>query len=558
MCADEEEIATDDTNCEDTVVQDVEAPERKRNALVPTADQINMAKEHYERLLTHLTKISDTRYRVNEGFAPNMRIAADLWVNPAIEKLLLEELLQASQHIKLDTSKNKKKESQMGGFIPALEQLANVAALPGVIRCLAMPDVHSGYGFCIGNVAAFDMSDPESIVSPGGVGFDINCGVRLIKTNLEEGDVDDETREKLCQSLFDHIPVGVGQDGVISITPEDIESILKNGIDWAIENGYATPEDKIFCEENGKMDMAAPNKVSAKAKKRGLSQIGTLGGGNHYAEIQVVDEIYDQFAAEVMGIELGQICIMIHTGSRGLGHQVATDALKKMDKAMDRDGIILNDRQLSCARIQSEEGQSYLGAMAAAANYAWVNRSCITYLARRAFEKVFGRTAQEMEMKLVYDVCHNIAKIENHVVDGVEKQLLVHRKGSTRAFPPYHRMIPEPYREMGQPALIGGTMGTSSYILVGTANGMIETCGSTCHGAGRALSRNASRKILDHKEVLRKMKEKKIAIRVASPNLVTEEAPESYKDVTDVVDTCHDADISRKVVKLRPIAVIKG
>lgn len=557
MCADDEEHPTDDTHCEDdgnNLAGD--ETETHRNVPTPSAEQIHLAREHYEHLLTYLTKISATKYRVNIGFVPNMKIPADVIVNPELEKLLLDELHQASQHITLDTSKNRKKMTQMGGFIPALQQLANVAALPGVIKCMAMPDVHSGYGFCIGNVAAFDMNDPESIVSPGGVGFDINCGVRLIRTNLKESDVDDEKREELCQALFDHIPVGVGQDGVISVTPDDIESILKDGIDWAVDNGYATPEDKIFCEERGKMDIAVPGKVSAKAKKRGLSQIGTLGGGNHYAEVQVVDGIFDEDAARQMGIELGQICVMIHTGSRGLGHQVATDALKKMDKCMRRDGISLNDRQLSCARISSNEGKSYLGAMAAAANYAWVNRSCITYLTRRAFEKVFGKTSDEMEMKLVYDVCHNIAKIEKHIVDGVEKQLLVHRKGSTRAFPPFHPT--NPYRNIGQPALIGGTMGTFSYIVVGTAFGMEETCGSTCHGAGRALSRNASRKVLDHKEVLKSMKEKKISIRVASPNLVTEEAPESYKNVSDVVDTCHDANISRKVVRLRPIAVIKG
>lgn len=559
MCVDDEEHPTDETNCEDDGNKAVaDETEGHRNVPTPSTEQIQLAREHYEQLLTYLSKISETKYRVNIGFVPNMRIPADVIVNPELEKLLLDELHQASQHITLDTSKNRKKMTQMGGFIPALQQLANVAALPGILKCMAMPDVHSGYGFCIGNVAAFDMNDPESIVSPGGVGFDINCGVRLIRTNLKESDVDDEKREELCQTLFDHIPVGVGQDGVISITPDDIESILKDGIDWAVDNGYATPDDRIFCEENGKMDMAIPSKVSAKAKKRGLSQIGTLGGGNHYAEVQVVDEIYDDEAARVMGIEHGQICIMVHTGSRGLGHQVATDALKNMDKSMRRDGISLNDRQLSCARISSREGKSYLGAMAAAANYAWVNRSCITYLTRRAFEKVFGKTADEMEMKLVYDVCHNIAKVENHIIDGIEKQLLVHRKGSTRAFPPNHPMIPEAYRNTGQPALIGGTMGTCSYILVGTAFGMEETCGSTCHGAGRALSRNASRKMLDHREVLKNMKDKKISIRVASPNLVTEEAPESYKNVSDVVDTCHDADISRKIVRLRPIAVIKG
>jgi tRNA-splicing ligase RtcB len=508
----------------------------------------------FEEELQFLEKLSHTKYRVNIGFVPNMIIPADVIVNQTLEEILLEELQDncCSGH---GTHQRKKD----GGFIPALKQMANVAALPGIVKCLAMPDVHSGYGFCIGNVAAFDMEDEEAVISPGGVGFDINCGVRLLRTNLMEDDVRGEVRERIAQAMFDHIPVGVGTSGVIPVRDKDIDDILEKGIDWAIDNGYAWQEDKEHCEESGRMMTANKNCVSSKAKKRGLHQIGTLGGGNHYAEVQVVDEIYNDEAARSMGIKtVGQVCVMIHTGSRGLGHQVATDALQKMDKAMHRDGIKLNDRQLSCARINSKEGQDYLAAMSAAANYAWVNRSCITYLTRRAFQKVFDKTPEELDMHLVYDVCHNVAKIEKHVVDGTEKTLLVHRKGSTRAFPPKHPMIPEAYRDIGQPALIGGTMGTCSYILVGTEKGMSETFGSTCHGAGRALSRNASRKQLDHKQVLGYLKDNHISIRVASPKLVTEEAPESYKDVSEVVDTCHDAGISYKAVKLRPIAVIKG
>mmetsp|Transcript_10132 Transcript_10132/g.20254 ORF Transcript_10132/g.20254 Transcript_10132/m.20254 type:complete len:308 (-) Transcript_10132:291-1214(-) len=307
------------------------------------------------------------------------------------------------------------------------------------------------------------------------------------------------------------------------------------------------------------MMTADPTKVSKRAKKRGLTQLGTLGAGNHYAEVQVVDEIYDESAASRMGIaKIGQVCIMIHSGSRGLGHQVATDALVTMERAMARDKIVLNDRQLSCARINSTEGQDYLKAMSAAANYAWVNRSCMTYLARRAFSKVFKKSPEEMDMHLIYDVCHNIAKVERHEVDSVVKTLLVHRKGSTRAFPPHHPLIPVDYQFTGQPVLIGGTMGTCSYVLVGTEKGMTETFGSTCHGAGRALSRNASRRKLHYEEVLAHLKSRGISIRVASPKLVTEEAPESYKDVINVVDTCQNAGISRKVVKLRPIAVVKG
>jgi len=441
-----------------------------------------------------------------------------------------------------------------------LRQVSNVAALPGIVKAsLAMPDVHSGYGFCIGNVAAFDMDDPEAVISPGGVGFDINCGVRLIRTNLMETDVEGDVRERLAQSLFDHIPVGVGTKGVIPANAKDLDEVLLSGIDWALKQGYAWPEDKEHCEENGRMMTADPTKVSKRAKKRGLTQLGTLGAGNHYAEVQVVEEVYDEAAAARMGIgKVGQVCVMIHSGSRGLGHQVATDALVSMEKAMARDGIVLNDRQLSCARINSQEGKDYLVAMSAAANFAWVNRSCMTYLARRAFAKVFDRTPEDMDMHLVYDVSHNIAKVERHEVEGVVKSLLVHRKGSTRAFPPHHPLIPIDYQFTGQPVLIGGTMGTCSYVLAGTEEGMRETFGSTCHGAGRALSRSASRRKLNYQEVLDFLKERGISIRVASPKLVTEEAPESYKDVVDVVDTCQEAGISRKVVKLRPIAVVKG
>jgi len=304
---------------------------------------------------------------------------------------------------------------------------------------------------------------------------------------------------------------------------------------------------------------ADPTKVSQRAKKRGLPQLGTLGAGNHYLEVQVVDEIYDKWAASKMGIERkGQVCVLIHSGSRGLGHQVATDALQLMEKAIAAEHIDLNDRQLACARIHSAEGQDYLASMAAAANYAWVNRQSMTFLTRQAFAKAFNSTPDDLDMHVIYDVSHNIAKVEEHMVDGQVKQLLVHRKGSTRAFPPHHPLIPVDYQFTGQPVLIGGTMGTCSYCLTGTEKGMLETFGSTCHGAGRALSRNKSRNNISYQDVLDSLAKKGISIRVASPKLVMEEAPESYKDVTQVVDTCHEAGISNKCFKLRPIAVIKG
>ncbi|XP_074645372.1 RNA-splicing ligase RtcB homolog isoform X2 [Tubulanus polymorphus] len=407
-------------------------------------------------------------------------------------------------------------------------------------------------------MAAFDMGDPKAVVSPGGVGFDINCGVRLLRTNLFEKDIL-PVKEQLAQTLFNHIPVGVGSKGIIPMTARDLEEALEMGMDWSLREGYAWAEDKEHCEEYGRMLQADPSKVSSRAKKRGLPQLGTLGAGNHYAEIQVVEEIYDYYAASKMGIEEpGQVCVMIHSGSRGFGHQVATDALVAMEKAMKRDNIVVNDRQLACASIQSKEGQDYLKSMAAAANFAWVNRSTMTFLSRQSFAKMFQTTPDDLDMHVIYDTSHNIAKVEEHMVDGKLKTLLVHRKGSTRAFPPHHPLIPVDYQLTGQPVLIGGTMGTCSYVLTGTELGMQQTFGSTCHGAGRALSRAKSRRNLDYTNVLEALEAKGISIRVASPKLVMEEAPESYKNVTDVVDTCHAAGISKKCIKLRPVAVIKG
>ncbi|GAB4820541.1 hypothetical protein N2152v2_007587 [Parachlorella kessleri] len=476
-----------------------------------------------------------------------MRVPGTFYVNNRLKDLLFEELQTYCQR------------GDHGGFLPAVKQIANVAGLPGIVKqSIALPDVHSGYGFAIGNVAAFNMADPEAVVAPGGIGFDINCGVRLIRTNLTEKDVVD-VKEQLAQALFDHIPVGVGSQGIIPTTARDLEEALEMGMDWSLREGYSWAEDKEHCEEYGRMLNADPTKVSQRAKKRGLPQMGTLGAGNHYAEIQVVDEVFDKVAARKMGIDQqGQVVVMIHSGSRGLGHQVATDALVAMERAMARDGIQVNDRQLACARINSQEGQDYLTAMACAANYAWVNRSSMTFLCRQAFAKIFQSTPDDLDMHVVYDVSHNIAKVEEHLVDGKLQSLLVHRKGSTRAFPPHHPLIPVDYQLTGQPVLIGGTMGTCSYVLTGTEKGMAETFGSTCHGAGRARSRNNSRHKLDYQQVLDALKTKGISIRVASPKLVMEEAPESYKDVSEVVDTCHNAGVSKKCVKLRPIAVVKG
>ncbi|GMH63209.1 hypothetical protein TrLO_g13819 [Triparma laevis f. longispina] len=501
----------------------------------------------YEEHMKYIKKLTPNSWQILPGFVPGMRVPGIFYVNERLEQLMLSELQQSCDG------------TGIGGFIPACSQIANVAALPGIVKSsIAMPDVHSGYGFSIGNVAAFDMNDKDAIVSPGGVGFDINCGVRLLRTNLFEKDIEG-VKENLAQSLFDHIPVGVGSKGVIPTSPSDLDSALELGMDWSLREGYAWAEDKEHVEEYGRMLQADPRKVSKRAKKRGLPQLGTLGAGNHYCEIQIVDEVHDQKAANRMGIGArGQVVVMIHSGSRGLGHQVATDSLVEMERAMARDGIVVNDRQLACAKIHSTEGQNYLAAMSAAANFAWVNRSAMTFLARQTFAKMFSSTPDDLDMHVVYDVSHNIAKVEQHVVDDQLRTLLVHRKGATRAFPPHHPLIPVDYQFTGQPVLIGGTMGTCSYVLAGTQKGMDETFGSTCHGAGRAQSRAKSRRQLSYTDVLDNLNKKGISIRVASPKLVMEEAPESYKDVTEVVNTCHDAGISKKVVKLRPVAVVKG
>lgn len=506
-----------------------------------------MVVRSYEDECGYLERINNHSWRIKKGFQPNMNVEGVFYVNSKLEKLMFDELRNACRP------------GQVGGFLPGVKQIANVAALPGIVgRSVGLPDLHAGYGFAIGNMAAFDMADPNAVVSPGGVGFDINCGVRLLRTNLSEKDVL-PCKEQLTQALFDHIPVGVGSKGIIPMGAKDLDEALEMGMDWSLREGYVWAEDKEHCEEYGRMLNADPSVISTRAKKRGLPQLGTLGAGNHYAEIQVVDEIFDKFAASKMGVErLGQVVLMIHCGSRGFGHQVATDALVAMEKAMKRDKIEVNDRQLACAKISSPEGRDYLNGMAAAANYAWVNRSSMTFLARQAFAKQFNETPDDLDMHVIYDVSHNIAKVEEHMLNGRPKTLLVHRKGSTRAFPPHHPLIPVDYQLTGQPVLIGGTMGSCSYVLTGTERGMQETFGSTCHGAGRALSRAKSRRNIDYQEVLAKLEAKGISIRVASPKLVMEEAPESYKDVTDVVDTCHAAGISKKCIKLRPIAVIKG
>lgn len=450
-------------------------------------------------------------------------------------------------------------ESSGKTFPPALLQVANVASLPGIVGAsVGLPDIHSGYGFAIGNTAAFDVSDPEAIVSPGGVGFDINCGVRMLRSNLREEDLTPELKEALCDALFEAIPVGVGCKGKNPINrSQDIDEMIVRGMPWAVERGLAWPEDVPVTERGGCMPGAVAEKASRKARGR-AAQLGTLGSGNHYVEVQSVEEIFDAEAAGAMGITgRGQLCIMIHCGSRGFGHQVASDFVNVMTEAGQT--ATLNDAQLACMPISSPEGQNYLAAMAAAANFAFVNRSAIAMLVRGAFEKVFGKSARELDMHQVYDVAHNIASLEEHEVEpGVKKQVLVHRKGSTRAFPPGHPDLPPAYQQCGQPVLIGGSMGTFSYVMTGQPAAMQSSFGSTCHGAGRAKSRSCCRRTLPGEQVLQSLADKGISIRVASPELISEEAPESYKDVVEVVEVCHVMGLSKKAVKLRPIAVIKG
>jgi tRNA-splicing ligase RtcB len=435
----------------------------------------------------------------------------------------------------------------------SLEQAMNVATLPGIVGpSLAMPDIHQGYGFPIGGVAATDWQD--GVVSPGGVGFDINCGVRLVRTSLTKNDVQPRLRDLVNQTFRD-IPCGTGGAGHIQINQKQLDEILRDGARWMVKNGYGEPGDTEHCEASGRLEDADPDRVSSRAKERGRPQIGTIGSGNHFLEVQYVEQIHDAEAARAMGLEEGQAVVLIHCGSRGLGHQVCTDYLAEMGPAMKKYNISLPDRQLACVPIQSPEGQAYLAAMRAAANFAWANRQGILHYLRGSFRKVFG---PDVELGLIYDVCHNIAKRERHEVEGEKRDVLVHRKGATRAFPPGHREIPAAYRHIGQPVLIPGSMGTASWILAGAEKAMQETFGSVCHGAGRLMSRTAARKGRDAREVLKKLEEQGILARSETRDGILEEIPEAYKNVDEVIDVVHEAGLARKVARLRPMGVIKG
>ena len=438
----------------------------------------------------------------------------------------------------------------------AVQQIVNVACLPGVQKySIGLPDIHFGYGFPIGGVAAFSLR--TGIVSPGGVGFDINCGVRLIKSNLTVEDIEEHIDE-LTEKLFENIPSGVGSKGKIRLEEGEIDKVLDFGAEWAVENGYGWSEDLEVLEENGRMVDADSSVVSDKAKKRGIPQLGSLGSGNHFLEIQVVDEIYNEEVAEVYGLSKGMIVIMIHTGSRGCGHQICSDYLRIMDKAYKNYKINIADRQLACAPLDSKEAQNYIMAMSAAANYAWANRQMITHWVRETFEDVLGKSAKDMEMNILYDVAHNIAKMENHKVYNREEDLLVHRKGATRAFGPGNEEVPEKYRDVGQPVLIPGTMGTASYVLHGTEVAMEETFGSTAHGAGRVLSRSQAKKDYSADEITEDMENRGIKIKASSKHVIAEEAPGAYKDVDSVVCVSDSTGIAKLVARVKPLAVTKG
>jgi tRNA-splicing ligase RtcB (3'-phosphate/5'-hydroxy nucleic acid ligase) len=440
------------------------------------------------------------------------------------------------------------------GSDKSLDQLVNVAMLPGIqMASIVMPDVHEGYGFPIGGIAATLW--PGGAISPGGIGYDINCGVRLLGSKLSKHDLKGRG-EELAKSLYAKIPSGVGKGGFLQLTDHELDEILKNGVHWALKNGYAVPDDLPKIESEGKLPHADPQFVSDHAKRRGIDQIGTIGSGNHFVEVSYIDQIYDPKVAEVFGLKRDQLTILIHTGSRGLGHQVATDYMKLMVATMSKYGISVPDRELACVPFNSTEGQEYFKAMGAAANYAWCNRQVITWEIRKAWEQFFeGKNTQ---LNLVYDVAHNIAKLEEHIIDGKKVKLIVHRKGSTRAFGPHHPEIPAHYQVTGQPVIIPGSMGTASYVMVGTTEAEEKAFGSTCHGAGRRMSRRAAQKAVNVHDLEKELSERNIYVRAGSRSGVSEEAPIAYKDIEEVIEVVHQAGLAKKVARLRPLAVIKG
>ncbi|HLG10799.1 MAG TPA: RtcB family protein [Dehalococcoidia bacterium] len=478
-----------------------------------------------------LQRVDDYRWELPASYKPGMLVPARVYADESLLELLAEE--------------------------HALDQAANVAMLPGIVwRSLAMPDIHWGYGFPIGGVAAMRVED--GVVSPGGVGFDINCGTRILLTNLTRDEIAGQMKQ-LADQLFRDVPAGLGGKGPLTLTNVELDDVMVKGSRWMIEHGYGWPDDLEATESSGHLSGADPAAVSERARKRGAAQLGTLGSGNHFLEVQALEEVYDRRAADCFGLgEPGQVLVFLHTGSRGFGHQVCQDYLDVMESASERYGFHLPDKQLACAPVRSPEGSAYLAAMNAAANFAWANRQYITYWVRRSFARVFGRSAEELGMRLVYDVAHNIAKIERHNYEGREIELCVHRKGATRAFPAGHPEVPARYREVGQPVLIPGDMGRYSYICVGEQRAMAETWGSTCHGAGRIRSRHEAIRLLKGVNIAQRLERQGILVRAHNKAALAEEASEAYKDVAGVVDVLEKAGIARRVARMRPLAVIKG
>lgn len=475
------------------------------------------------------------------------RIGDNLWEIPKTGKMRVPGRVYISQ---------KMLEAQLSED-DALKQVVNVAHLPGIEKySLAMPDIHWGYGFPIGGVAATNLDG--GVISPGGVGYDINCGVRLATTSLKFEDIKNKI-QNLISKLFQNIPTGVGASGAIKkLSKSDLKNVLLKGSIWALENNLGNQNDIVFTEENGTLQGADFSIISERALERGADQLGTLGSGNHFLEVDVVDEIYDQYAADILGLFINQIVVQIHTGSRGLGYQICDDFLKVLQSASKKYGFDLPDKQLACAPIKSQEGQDYLAAMKAAANFAWNNRQVIMNLARKSFLDTFNISIHDLNFNLVYDVCHNIAKIETHKIDNLEKEVCVHRKGATRAFAPGSKQIPTKYMHIGQPVLIPGDMGRYSFVALGTQKAMEETFGSSCHGAGRNLSRHKAMKAAKGRNLLDELKEKGIVIQAKGFKTIAEEMPEAYKDVANVVDVMHKEGITKKIARLRPIGVIKG
>ena len=474
---------------------------------------------------SELKRISEYIWEIPKSYRKDMRVPGRIF---ASEKILDDILRDES-----------------------LEQVVNVATIPGIVGySFAMPDIHAGYGFPIGGVAAVDTE--KGAISPGGIGFDINCGIRVVRTGVHFDEIKDVI-PKLTEALYHEVPSGVGRGGELKLSIKDLDKVLERGVEQMIEWGYATEEDRKHCESNGRLEGADPSKVSDRAKKRGRDQVGTLGAGNHFVEVQRVDKIFDSEAAEKLGLKDGEVVIMIHCGSRGLGHQVATDYIQKMLNSMPKYKIELPDRQLACAPFKSPEGQDYFKAMSAAANFAWANRQLITHQVRRVWDEMFGSPASR-ELKLIYDVAHNLAKVEEY--NG--RKVVVHRKGATRAFPPGHPETPDLYKDIGQPVLIPGSMGTASYVLVGQPGAMEKSFGSSCHGAGRVMSRTKAKKMVRGVELKEELEGRGISIAAGSMAGLAEEAPLAYKDVEEVVRVVDEVGLAKRVARLRPVGVVKG